>query len=317
MNFTDQQALSFLVSQTAHIETEAYQIQYPDIQYPELVYVDTSANEWANTVTFFSHNKAAKADWFHGQANDMPRADVSRDKFDHSISMAGIGYGYDLEELGQSMLIPGTNLTADKAAAARRAYEEFMDNLVLRGDATKNIDGMMDYTGITAVTAANGAVGASPDWSTKTADEILLDINNAITGQYISSLTVELANTIALPVASLSLISTKRIPDTSMTVLQYLTMNNIYTHLTGQPLMIRAIRGLEDAGDGGTGRMIVYRNAREVVKLHLPMPHKFLPVWQTGPLRFDVPGIFRTGGVEVRRPGAFRYVDGIIVPPSV
>jgi hypothetical protein len=26
---------------------------------------------------------------------------------------------------------------------------------------------------------------------------------------------------------------------------------------------------------------------------------------------FDVPGIFRIGGLEVRRPGAVRYMDGI------
>jgi len=45
--------------------------------------------------------------------------------------------------------------------------------------------------------------------------------------------------------------------------------------------------------------------------MHIPMRHRFLPVWQTGPITFDVPGIFRTGGVEIRRPGAFRYVDGI------
>jgi hypothetical protein len=32
---------------------------------------------------------------------------------------------------------------------------------------------------------------------------------------------------------------------------------------------------------------------------------------QTAPLRFDVPGIFRTGGVEIRRPGSMRYLDGI------
>jgi hypothetical protein len=41
------------------------------------------------------------------------------------------------------------------------------------------------------------------------------------------------------------------------------------------------------------------------------MTHRFLPVWQTGPLVFDVPGIFRFAGVEIRRPKSVRYVDGI------
>ena len=56
---------------------------------------------------------------------------------------------------------------------------------------------------------------------------------------------------------------------------------------------------------------VIYANRQDVVKLHLPMPHRFLPVYQDGPMSFQIPGIFRTGGVEVLRNGAFRYLDGI------
>jgi hypothetical protein len=54
--------------------------------------------------------------------------------------------------------------------------------------------------------------------------------------------------------------------------------------------------------------MIAYRRDPQVIKMHIPMTHRFLPVWQTGPLVFDVPGIFRLAGLEVRRPagGALR-----------
>jgi len=48
-----------------------------------------------------------------------------------------------------------------------------------------------------------------------------------------------------------------------------------------------------------------------VLKMHIPMPFRFLPAWQTGPMKFDVPGIFRVGGVDIRRPKAVRYLDGI------
>jgi hypothetical protein len=57
--------------------------------------------------------------------------------------------------------------------------------------------------------------------------------------------------------------------------------------------------------------MIAYRRDPQVLKMHIPMTHRFLNVWQTGPLVFDVPGIFRLAGLEIRRPGAVRYVDGI------
>jgi hypothetical protein len=75
--------------------------------------------------------------------------------------------------------------------------------------------------------------------------------------------------------------------------------------------MIRGLRGLDTASASGGGRAIAYRCDPDVVKMHVPMTHRFLPVWQTGPIVFDVPGIFRLAGLEIRRPGAFRYADGI------
>jgi hypothetical protein len=75
--------------------------------------------------------------------------------------------------------------------------------------------------------------------------------------------------------------------------------------------MIRVVRGLDTAGASGNGRAIAYRRDPEVLKIHIPMTHRFLPVWQTGPLVYDVPGVFRIAGLEIRRPGALRYLDGV------
>jgi hypothetical protein len=304
-----QQALSFAISQTSYIESEVYAVQYPDIQYPELIPVDTSANQWAKSITYFSSDKTGRAGWFHGNATDIHIADVNRTKNEVGVEMADIGYRWNLEELGQAMMIPGTNLTSDRAQAAVRAYEEFVDDAALRGKSEKAFFGIMNYPGITAVTAAAGVDGIP--WAVKTEDEIIRDVNDAITGVYTTTLTVEIADTILLPINRLTLASTKRIANTMQSVLDYLMTKNVYTTITGRPLTIRGVRGLETAGAGGTARMIAYRRDPQVVKMHLPMPHQFLPVWQTGPLLFDVPGIFRFAGVEVRRPGSFRYVDGI------
>lgn len=305
----EQEALGFLVSQTSYIETEVYKVQYPDIQYTQLIPVDTSANAWAKSVTYYSVDMQGKAGWFNANATDVHIADITRAKNEVGIEMADIGYRYNLEELGQAMMIPGTNLTTDRASAAVRAYEEFMDGTALHGRAEKNFSGLMNYPGITTVLAA--AEGGHTVWSQKSADAIIQDVNDAITGVYTSTLTVEIADTVLLPVAALTLIATKRIPDTMASVLDYLITKNVYTQTTGRPLTIRALRGLETAGQGGSGRMIVYRRDPQILKMHVPMPHMFLPVWRTGPLVYDVPGIFRTAGLEIRRPGSVRYVDGI------
>lgn len=312
-----QQALGFLLSQTAYIEPQVYRIQYPDIQYPFLVPVDTSANEWAKSVTYFSLDLVGRADWFNHMAKDVPIADVNRTKFEVGIEMAAIGYRYTLEELGQAMMIPGTNLSAERAEAARRAYEEFVDLVAMEGDTAKGWTGLINDASVTVVVATGdgaGSGGDSPQWEDKTAEQILRDVNDALTGVWTASNTVELADTILLPPSMLTLLATKQIPNTTMTVLEWIIRYNVYTMTTGQPLTVRAVRGLETAGTGGVGRMVVYRRDPGIVKMHIPMPHRFLPVWQTGPIVFDVPGIFRLGPVEVRRPGAMRYVDNIIDP---
>lgn len=58
--------------------------------------------------------------------------------------------------------------------------------------------------------------------------------------------------------------------------------------------------------------MIAYRYDPKVLKLQLPMPHRFLPAANVpGSIIYKVPGLFRTGGTDILRPPAVRYLDGI------
>ncbi len=316
MNLVDsQQALGFLVQQTSYIESEVYRIQYPDIIYPQLIPIDESAGEWTKSITFFSLDKVGEAAWFSGMATDMRIADVNRARHEQGVEMAGIGYRYTLEELGQAMMVPGLNLTNERAESARRAYEEFMDKLVRFGDTSKSLTGLFNNANVTRVDIIADGTGSSPNWSAKSADQIIRDVQSALTGVYDGSLTVEMPDTILLPIAAMEILSITRIPNTPITALAYLAANNLYTFTTGQPLMIRGVLDLNTAGKGGVGRMVTYRRDPRVLKLHLPMRHRFLPVWQTGPITFDIPGIFRTGSVEIRRPGAMRYSDNVTPAP--
>jgi hypothetical protein len=124
-----------------------------------------------------------------------------------------------------------------------------------------------------------------------------------------------MADTVLLPPSALIKLSTTRIENTTDNALSYLMKYNVVTLQTGRQLTIRGVLGLESAGAAGVGRMVVYKRDPQVLKMHMPMPHRFLPVWQTGPMVFDVPGIFRMGPVEIRRPGAVRYCDGITAAP--
>lgn len=313
--FDAQAAMNFLIAQRSLIEPQVYRTRYPDLNYAELVPVDTTANEWAKSITFFSQDMVGQADWFSGLAQDVNNADVVRSKHEQMIEMAAVGYQYTLEELGMARLIPGTNLTTDRAAAARRAWEEFVYRVALFGDARKGWEGLFNSSLVTAGNvAADGAGGggSSPYWVNKTPDQILRDVNAVLTGIFTTTNTVDLADTLILPFEQLHDIGTRRIDQVNQTtILQWITQNNVYTMQTGRPLTIRGQRGLENAGAGGTARMLAYRRSPEVVKLHNPMPHRFLPAMQTGPLLYQVPGIGRLGGTEFRLPKAARYADAI------
>lgn len=308
--FDAQAALGFLVSQVTAIEAEVYAIRYADLQYPALVPVDTSAHPWARTVTYFTTDQAGQADWMNGEAADMPFAELSHAKYETAVESAKIGFRFSFEEVNQAMLIPGMNLTADKAAAARRAAEELVERVAISGDARKGFLGLVNQTSVPQAAAPSGG-GGTPLWADKTPAEILADINNAIVGAWSSSQQVELHDTVLLPVAHYGLLaSTPRSSNSDTTILAYLQQNNVYTSSTGRPLTIRTLRQLAGAGAGGSNRMITYRRDPQVLKLHMPMPHQFFPP-QPRMLEFVVPGMLRLGGLDVRLPRGIAYLDGI------
>ncbi|RWE96460.1 major capsid family protein [Mesorhizobium sp.] len=307
-----QVAMSFLIRQASLIEPTVYATRYQDIQYPTLVPVDTSAPEWIQSVTYFSMDAVGQAQWFNGNAHDIPKVEMTREKFETTVSMAAIGYGYNLEELGTAQLL-GMNLSSDKAASARRVAEEKIENVAFIGDTGKGFTGLVNSSTPTATTAPADGTGAATTFASKTPDQILRDINGQLTGIFTGTLGAEIADTLLLPYSVLLDLSTRRIDAVNQTtILEWIERNNIYTRTTGGQLLIRGVFGfLDTAGASSTKRMVAYRRSPEVLKFHMPMPFRFLPAWQTGPIKFDVPGIFRLGGVDIRRPKAVRYLDGI------
>lgn len=304
-----QQALGFLVSQLSHIEPTVYQTKYPDITYADLVPVDTSANPWVQSIEFYSSNRVGTAKWGSGRGTDIPKVDLTRDKHTSAVEMATIGYDYSIGELNTARML-GQNLTADKGIAARYAYEKFVDDVAKIGDSTKGFSGLFNTSGVSAAAVAADGTGATTTWATKTPDLILRDVNAILTGIHTSTIGIEMADTLIMPIESFALLTTVRLTDTSMTLMEWIKRNNVFTAMTGQELTIRADYRLTTLGASTTRRMVAYRRSPDVVKMHVPMPLQFLAPQLSG-LIYEVPGMFRIGGCEIRRPGSVRYADGL------
>lgn len=312
IDFSDaQQALGFVMPSFYNVERTIYEVRYPSFDYAALVPVITEGSEWARGTMFYSSDAAGKAEWISGKGFDMPYADVARTQYLKGFQMAGIGYEWGLEELQQAAS-EGRNLGDEKARAARKIAEQKLWTVAISGDTEKGWTGLINDANVPTTTAAADGTGASALWSAKTPALILRDVNAIITGVYTGTAEVEMADTLLLPTARyLTLANTPRSDNSDTTLLNYIQQNNSYTAETGQPLRIRGLRSLATAGGSSSARMMAYRRDPEVVRFHLPMPHRFLPPFQKSSMTWEVAGIMRTGGTEIRLPKAASYVDGI------
>ena len=296
--FADQSALNFVSGQSEHILGEVMNRAYPEITYMRDIPVDTSAPEWSSAVSFLSAGPVGQAAVIGGQGDDIPFANLTREKHSVGIQMAAIGYQFSLEEIGQAQMM-GLDLSADGAAAARKAYEQFMDDLAYSGHPqVGNGEGLYSLSSISSSAAATSWASVS------NGDAILDDVNTLLSGILEDSKGIETADNLHVPLSIFGLLARTRLSEHSdATLLSHIAATNIFTAMTGQALTIRGDRRLKD-------KVIAYRKDPDVLRLHLPMALKFLEP-RAENLHVTVPGMFRTSGLEVRSPGAIRQLTSV------
>lgn len=319
----DAAALSFVAGQAFRVNTRVIEQPYPQWAFNELLFVETEGNPWSPGVITYMTDFSGKAEFITGYAKDMPFADVNQDMQMRTFHLAGIGYQWNIEEVNTALTIVGGALSSRRASAARQTYQKFMWDTTLFGQPEKGLKGLTNYSGVPAVAAAADGDAGVPYWvnaagaGTKTPAQIVRDFNIALAGVSNSTFGQILASKVFLPEdAYLYIAGTPYSPvNATDTILSFLQRNNLYTLKTGRPLDIRSLRELNNAGTvgagAGHGRMVAYYDDPTFVKLHLPMPHQFLPVHADGWANFVIPGIFRTGGVEFLAPTTAYYMDGI------
>ncbi|MFF3704700.1 DUF2184 domain-containing protein [Pseudomonas qingdaonensis] len=312
-----QAALPFVLAQGRNIETRVYQRRYPAFNYAAHVPVVTEGQPWAIGTTFFTVDTAGEAKFLSGAGTDMPFNQVTRDQASHDFAMIGSGWEWNLEEINQAALY-GVNLNDTKAMSAADKVERLLNDIAMRGSTEKNWTGLLNSTIVARTDAAATGTGSSTFWASKTVDQILADINGALSSVRTNTGEVEWADTLRMPPDAFRDLATRRMGagDGFMTVLEFIRRNNIYTAETGQALDIQPLREARNASQDGGGRLVAYRKDPEVVRFHLPMPRRVLAPRQKSIMGFETGIIARTGGTEIRLPGAFAYLDEITAPAA-
>lgn len=297
--------LGFVESTLTFVEAKVYETQYRHIVYQDIVPVSNEAGEGATSVTYYSVDGATMGKFIGSNAIDVPLSDISTAQHIVPVELGAVGYKYSDEELRQAAML-NRPLPQMKANLTMRGYEEHAQSVCFTGDTTKGLEGLLNNTNVPAASVVNPGGGTA--WSTKTAAQILFDINALFTQVFEVTKQVEKPDTLLLPTAQWSyIVSTPRSDNSDTTILQYVVQNSPYINSADD---IKALPELVGAGAGATDRMMVYTKDIDKVVFHIPMPYRIeQPVRKT--LGWEVPAVYKLSGVEFRFPLSAAYADGI------
>lgn len=300
-----QAALGFLVNQKAYIEPQVYQIKYPDLKYSGLVYVDTSAPDWAESVVVRSMDMKGELQFLGPNSEDVKAAQTAYAQGAHALKTAALGYGYSIEEIGQAMYL-GTNLDAERAMGTRRLVEQGLNKLALLGNEAAGYKGLYNYAGVSTETSASTLKVLINSIGTNGVQPIVTFFKAALNKVYVTNTNTTYRPTnVTITPEEFELLDSTIIPNGSNeTVMQFLIRNLRNVSISDDVNLI-------GAGASSSNRMVVHTNSREAAKFHLNMPMRFLQPATADNINFFVPAIVRTGGTEVRIPKTMHYVDGI------
>ncbi len=276
--------------------------EIPEFKGRTMVPVASGVPAGSAVYTYQELDEVGIAAFVNGFGKDLPRVDVVGRETSSPIRPIGASYGYTTANIRQARLT-GRSLPLAKAEAAMRAIEAKIDLTCQVGDVPQGIRGLFTLTGVNTYVVPNGG-GGSPLWSTKTADEILADLQGF--GHRASVVTNEVhpSDTIAMSLDQYNIISTKRINSASdRTVLEHF--------LATSPYIKQIVPWYACVGRGASAstRMVAFRRDPMCIEQIVPMEYTQSEPQPDG-LSYVVPCEAEVGGVVAYRPLSITYADG-------
>ena len=303
---TDADGSVFLRRQLEFISQQVFETLYQNIEYRNVFPILNLENAGITSYTYKVVDHTGKAKYIGSDVNDLPRASVSGKDVNTLIKAAGISYVLSRQELA-SASFANMSLAELEARSARRAMEELFEETAFLGNSETNLNGLLTDPNIPVGNVPNGA-GGNPEWSTKTPDEIVADITDALTEVFESSKKRHRPNTVLLPISQWSRIMSRARSTTSDTSIAQLIVDNS-PYLTSRDQFV-AIPQLAGAGTGGADVMVVYERNPDNVQFVIGLEQRFLDP-QFININMVVPSWATTGGLVVRRPVAFTIKEDI------
>lgn len=294
----------FFARELDHIKAQSYDVEYPELTALSLFPISSEADPGAETITYYTYDKAGLAKVIQNYSTDLPRADVNGKPSLAMVKSLGASYGYSAQEMRASRLA-GKSLDSRKAESARYQIDSLNNRIAWAGDAESGLMGVLsDGQNIPLFAVGAGAISGATSWLDKTAEEILADINGMQKQVAKMTKNVERPDTLCVPSDVYMDISTRRIPDTSTTVKSFVLEHAPYlkdivstAELDADSVATNPYAAEED----GQGVAFLFKNDARKLSLENPMAFYQYPL-QPKNLEIVIPCEARTAGVIVYYP---------------
>lgn len=249
---------------------------------------------------------------FFEAANDIPviQADMSK-QVARTFNFAEFMSFSTMEQ--EKMLQVGRDPETFLNKGIRLHCDKLIDRNVYTGFTKVSSTGLCNSPIVIRTSAVPHTSGGSDTaWEHKTADEILADINDAISSLWRDNdcSSDALPNHILVPVRQFGMLVTRKVSDDSeRSILTYILENNLSAQQGGD-LTISPCKWCQSAGTGSTDRMVVYMNREDRICFNLTQPLRRMNT-EYSEMRIKIPYIAQFSEVRFLYPSTVRYLDGI------
>jgi hypothetical protein len=246
--------------------------------------------------------------WISDKTSTPQSVAIDQGKTAQSVNLWGMQAGWTIIELQRAAIL-GQPLDAQQIEAIQLKWQMDLDEQSYIGDSPLGVKGLVNSTAVAASNVVNGSGGTSA-WSTKSADEILADVNTVLNTGWTQTAYAVVADSLLLPPVQYSIAVSRKVSSAgNISLLEYLKANSLSNSINGRPLDIQPLKWLPGRGAAGSDRMVAY--ARDPKYIRLPV----VPLQRT-PLEYrDLRQLTtyygRIGSAEFRYPETLAYADGI------
>jgi hypothetical protein len=180
---------------------------YAELNGPKLVPVKNSTVPGQQFVKYYTYDTFGRPDYITDLSNDLPSVSANAKVKQYPVFRKGVAVRYSVEDEIVGTLA-NRSLLEQLIKAAIRSHAQDTNQMMFFGDST--VPGWINNPDLDKSVVANGADG-SPLWDNKTPDEILKDLNDAITEVLDQSNNTHKVTTIALSLKSYRLLQETRL----------------------------------------------------------------------------------------------------------